>query len=63
MRIIFSLGVFVASCVITLLVSFWLGGSSKPLSKEEFFVLWLIIYGLLMGAVYLFKKIFKKKEE
>lgn len=62
MKQIFSLGAFIATFIIVVLLSFWLGGFRHPLSMAEFGVLGVIVYVLLLGIIRLLGKIFKKKE-
>lgn len=62
MKQFFSLGAFIATFIIVVLLSFWLGGFRHPLSMAEFGVLGVIIYVLLLGIIRLLGKIFKKKE-
>jgi len=61
MKWIFSPGVFVVTCIITVILSYWLGGFTHPLSKVEFGVLGIFVYVLLFSLKIIFKKVFKGK--
>ena len=63
MKQFLSLGVFIATSIIVVILSFWLGGFRHPLSMAEFGVLGIIVYVLLLSLVHLLGKIFKKKEK
>lgn len=61
MKELFSLNVLVATFVIVVLLSFWLGGFRHPLSVAEFGVLGIMVYVGISILVRIFRRIFKKK--